>query len=50
MMSIRKLIQKRHHENESFKARMTMERAAQVDVAAKLRRLELTYKNKTRTQ
>lgn len=48
ILSIRRLIRQRRHENESFKARIEMEKQAQIETAAKLTRLELSYKNKAR--
>lgn len=47
-VNIRKLIRKRRHNVESFRARMAMEHAAQDNIEARLAMLELQYRNKTR--
>lgn len=46
--AIMKLVRKRRHQNESFRARVQMEQNAQAHMEARLKRLELIYKNKTR--
>ena len=45
---IKKLIRKRRHNIESFRARMAMEHAAQDSIEARLAMLELQFRNKTR--
>lgn len=48
MIGVIKLMRKIRYKREDFGARMKMERDAQDDTAARLRRLELAYRNKTR--
>ena len=45
---LRKLIQHRKHEKESFYARLQMETDAQREISARLKALEIKVKNETR--
>lgn len=47
---IRRLYRRRRHNIESFKAAKLMESRAQAVLDARLTRLELTFKNKTRME
>lgn len=50
MNVIKRYLKKRRYQRESFLARMHMENAAQRDIDARLKRMELAYRNKTRTR